>query len=956
MAGALGAQISAGAAFVKIFTDNRQFKRGLAQARKDLIAFKTFASSPLQAVAANPGAFAKSAQATISQWTNKMRSFSGALQSTASTMLTLGATMGAPLAYGLKTFAQFDREMRLIEKITGSTAQQMDRLRIAANKVNEMRPATLGEVSAGMLSLGRMGFSADEIEKSILPVVNLDIATGTDNLGASAAIAAAAMRSFQLPAEEMARITDILTAGANGSAQELMDLGEALKYASATASMAKEDLGEVVAMTGILANLGIKGSMAGTAIRNVFVRMADPKHQQTLRNIGVETVDQTTGNLRPMADVMLDYYKATIQMSNPEQLALTNEIFGVRGMLGGAGLSKSPEALEEMINNVRNSNGLASETADYMMQGPMGNFQQLLGTLETMFNKLGESLAPIANKYMEAIIEKVKYLAEVWIPANKDVIDSFAELVAGILKIGAALAGAALSAKGLVIALMAGKVVVPILANMSTAVMMLIAKMKGLSVATAGGAVAAQALKAAFTGWAGIIGLAVTGVWMGISYLVNRSKEAAREAYEETLKMQQKIDSGLDEQKSKIDELIDAWRELAKLRAQQNINGMLRDEDFEKANQLAEKFNALAKELNVPINVEVEGMAVAKDRSGASAGLISLPEKSDIDKVRNAHRAELEKKQLLLEEKFTKQLIVEYETNGKLRRYIDPRRIVSPSHSPATPKLYRENSYAGTFGDMNKPNGKKETEAPKSAIYRLSPELLKRARKNPEDEMFSSDILSIVDEMDRLKEEIAGLNEEFSNAQRELKSLYENTFNLAGYQGQFRDKLNEDRESWRRGMAESLLDRQLSLTRQSDPEAYTAKLEEVAYTFGDAVRLAMEEYNKAVNGITGPLDDESKKQFDEMRKNIMDAQGKYDKYFSLFLDARAATQNAEKQFYGSFNLRALKAQISGRNSPDEKTAQYTGDTAKTCQSIYDLLSRIYLAATGGNTGGVYYGY
>ena len=953
MAGALGAQISAGAAFVRIFTDNRQFKHGLAQARKDLIAFKTFASSPLQAVAANPGAFAKSAQATISQWTNKMRSFSGALQSTASTMLTLGATMGAPLAYGLKTFAQFDREMRLIEKITGSTAQQMDRLRTAANKVNEMRPATLGEVSAGMLSLGRMGFSADEIEKSILPVVNLDIATGTDNLGASAAIAAAAMRSFQLPAEEMARITDILTAGANGSAQELMDLGEALKYASATASMAKEDLGEVVAMTGILANLGIKGSMAGTAIRNVFVRMADPEHQQTLRNIGVETVDQTTGNLRPMADVMLDYYKATRQMSNPEQLALANEIFGVRGMLGGAGLSKSPEALEEMINNVRNSNGLASETADYMMQGPMGRFQELMGTLETMFNKLGESLAPIANKYMEAIIEKVKYLAEVWIPANKDVIDSFAELVAGILKIGAALAGAALSAKGLVIALMAGKVVVPIIANMGTAVMMLIAKMKGLAVATAGGAVAAQGLKAAFAGWAGIIGLAVTGVWAGISYLANRSKEAAREAYEDALQMQNRLAQQSDRTMEAADRLTDSYRKLMKIIGDTKNNiGIDRKNTVE---HLVDEIQRAAADMGIeiPVSFAFNGnTGYVKFGSGfdentprtldayikksESETLTAAQDKQEdmlrqrTDAAKNALKAALEK---------------EYEdTNGffgptGLAEYVNSRRIVYEDKSSLV---------NGRVADM---------ESRDDAFKRITPELINLALDDPNAPMFASEeIQTQITAVQELASEWRKFYTDRKEEARELDSLYENTFDLAGYQGQFRDKLNEDRESWRRGMAESLLDRSLNLTRQGDPEAYTAKLEEVAYAFGDAVRLAMEEYNKAVNGITGPLDDESKKQFDEMRKNIMDTQGKYDKYFNLFLDAQATTRNAEKQFYGSFNLRALRAQISGRNAPDERTAQYTGDTAKTCQSIYDLLSRIYLATTGGNTGGVYYGY
>ena len=46
-----------------------------------------------------------------------------------------------------------------------------------------------------------------------------------------------------------------------------------------------------------MANMGIKGSLAGTALRKAFIQFANTKVQGMLREVGVETVD-ASGNLR----------------------------------------------------------------------------------------------------------------------------------------------------------------------------------------------------------------------------------------------------------------------------------------------------------------------------------------------------------------------------------------------------------------------------------------------------------------------------------------------------------------------------------------------------------------------------------------------------------------------------------------------------------------------------------
>ena len=104
-------------------------------------------------------------------------------------------------------------------------------------------------------------------------------------------IAANSLRIFGLEAEKMGDISDVLTVTANSSAQTLTDLFEALKMGGPQAAAAGESVRETCAALAVLANMGIKGSLAGTALRKSFSQFAKVKVQEQLRAVGVETLD-----------------------------------------------------------------------------------------------------------------------------------------------------------------------------------------------------------------------------------------------------------------------------------------------------------------------------------------------------------------------------------------------------------------------------------------------------------------------------------------------------------------------------------------------------------------------------------------------------------------------------------------------------------------------------------------
>ena len=179
---------------------------------------------------------------------------------------------------------------------------------------------------------------------------------------------------FGLEAGKMADVADILTATANGSAQTLTDLFEGLKMAGPQAAAAGESIDELCASLGIMANMGIKGSLAGTALRKAFVQFSSTKVQDILREVGVEATD-SSGNLRKMAEVMREIAVATQNMPTADRISFMQDVFDVRGMMSGLSLTANIEELDAFLAKLRDVSGQADATARAMDAGIGGSFR-----------------------------------------------------------------------------------------------------------------------------------------------------------------------------------------------------------------------------------------------------------------------------------------------------------------------------------------------------------------------------------------------------------------------------------------------------------------------------------------------------------------------------------------------------------------------------------------------------
>ena len=394
------ANIKAGKAYVEVTAETSRFRKNLAGAQAEL------------------------------------RAFGKTCTALGRDMLAFGGALSLPFAMAEKSFAGFDDKMRLVQAVTNATGEAFDSLTKTAQRLGRETSFTAQQVADAMIALGRMGFDRGEIEASISSVLNLSRATGTE-LSESADIAANSMRIFGLEASKMSKVSDILTATANGSAQTLTDLFEGLKMAGPQAAAAGETLDELCAALGVMANMGVKGSLAGTALRKAYVQFADVKVQKTLREVGVEATD-ANGNLRKMSDVMRDIAIATKQLPTAERLAFMKDVFDVRGMMSGMSLTKDVKELDAFLAKLKDVSGQADATAKAMDAGIGGSFRLFQSAVEGAMNATGEALNSTIKPMVERITAVINSFTK-WIEANKGLVASVAVTVGSIAALGASL-------------------------------------------------------------------------------------------------------------------------------------------------------------------------------------------------------------------------------------------------------------------------------------------------------------------------------------------------------------------------------------------------------------------------------------------------------------------------------------------------------------------------------------
>jgi TP901 family phage tail tape measure protein len=309
--------------------------------------------------------------------------------------LTAGLTlpMAAVAKQALDTGIEYEAALNMMQAVSGATAEQMAAVSATAKALGAdmTLPATsAGDAAAAMVELAKGGLSVEDAMNAAKGALQLSAAGQIENAEA-AKIVAQALNAFHLEGSEAIRVADLLAAGANASAADVRDLAIGFQQAGFAFSATGQHAEDLVAALGILTNVGLTGSDAGTALKNAMIRLISPTDEaaKLMASLGISVYD-AAGNMLPFRSIVEILSNTLGPMTEQQRNAALETIFLSDGMKAMIPILDAGVAGWDAMFTAVTHEGAAAELAAAKMAGLGGALEGLKSQVETALLTLAE--------------------------------------------------------------------------------------------------------------------------------------------------------------------------------------------------------------------------------------------------------------------------------------------------------------------------------------------------------------------------------------------------------------------------------------------------------------------------------------------------------------------------------------------------------------------------------------
>lgn len=316
----------------------------------------------------------------------------------------LGVSIG--LADTVNTYKDFEAAMSQVEAISGATASDMEKLNQKAKEMGATTKFTAKESADAFQYMAMAGWGTEDMLGGIEGILNLAAASGTE-LATTSDIVTDALTAFGMKASEAGHFADILAAASSKSNTNVSLMGETFKYAGSMAGTLGYSIEDIALATGLMANAGIKGNMAGTALNSIFTRLSTNTNgaADALEELGIAYFN-TDGSARDFADVLGELRDATAGYTDKQKANLANTVAGTYAQKGFlAMLNATTEDYGKLSEAVENADGAAQSMAETMLDNLQGSITIFQSALDGVKLSLGERFAPYIRSAADWLTE-----------------------------------------------------------------------------------------------------------------------------------------------------------------------------------------------------------------------------------------------------------------------------------------------------------------------------------------------------------------------------------------------------------------------------------------------------------------------------------------------------------------------------------------------------------------------
>lgn len=308
-------------------------------------------------------------------------------------------TLSRVFVTAFKTFTEFEFSMAKVRAISGATNEEFMRLEQSAKELGRTTFFTAKEVAELQVNFSKLGFTANQILNLQAATLDLAMATGSD-LARSAMVAGSAVRGFALDASEATRVVDVMAVSFTSSALDIEKWQTSMTKVSAIAANMGVDIEGTAAVMGALSDTGIEASIAGTSLRNIFLKMANPTSALAKR------IGFTVSSTEDMIKALHKLKDAQIGQLEMQSLVDVRQVIAMQAMINNT------EKIENYVVALNNAEGAGREMAAIMEDSTKGAFKRFTSALEGLFLVLSEKIAPAVNAVTKGIREWIEYFTD----------------------------------------------------------------------------------------------------------------------------------------------------------------------------------------------------------------------------------------------------------------------------------------------------------------------------------------------------------------------------------------------------------------------------------------------------------------------------------------------------------------------------------------------------------------
>lgn len=325
--------------------------------------------------------------------------------------LSTGVTLPVTIAGGfsIKSSANFEKSMSKVKAISEATGDEFDKL---SEKAKQMGASTSKSATESANALENMSLAGWNTQQKLtgLELILRESEVGEMDLATASKLTTDSMASMGIQVNDLGHYLDIVTQAQNSSNTSMQELLTAYVSCGGSLKNLNVSLEESSTLLGILANRGIKGSEAGTALNSIFVNLvgASSSANTAMTELGVSAWD-AEGNFIGITKT-LNLLNEALNSCTDEEKAMFEASIGGKTQLDTlqALLSGVSEEYDELNAKISDCNGTLLATAAIMQDNLAGDFTTLKSQLEAVGISIGDIITPQIRELVKTLTNILK--------------------------------------------------------------------------------------------------------------------------------------------------------------------------------------------------------------------------------------------------------------------------------------------------------------------------------------------------------------------------------------------------------------------------------------------------------------------------------------------------------------------------------------------------------------------